>query len=58
MNERLILTPQDQEDLLKDIVARQGETKVGEEEMAFNEEVSEKLGDLNKQQALQINLAH
>lgn len=55
-NERLTLIPQGQEDLFKDIAARQGETKAGKEEMAFNEEFSSKLGDLHKQKALQDNL--
>lgn len=31
LNERLILTPQDQEDLLNDIAAGQGETELGDE---------------------------
>lgn len=47
MNERLVLTPQDQEDLLKDIGADQGEIEAGEEEIVFNIEVSGKLGELH-----------
>lgn len=57
LNERLLLTPQDQEDLLKDIAVERDETEAGEEEMTFNEEVSGKLGELHKQRALQTNLA-
>lgn len=49
MNERLVLTPQDQEHLLKDIAVEQGKTEVGEEDMTFNEEVSGKMGELHKQ---------
>lgn len=58
LNEILILTPPDQDDLLKVIAARLGETEAGDEEMAFNEEVSGKLGELHKKKALQTNLAH
>lgn len=58
LSERLVLTPQYQEDLLKDIAAGKGKIEVDQEEMTFNEEVSGKLSELHTKQALQINLAH
>ncbi|XP_059077905.1 uncharacterized protein LOC131876503 [Cryptomeria japonica] len=65
LNERLVLTPQDQEDLFKDIAIQKGGTKVEEdEEITFNEAVNNKLGELHKKQhlntniSLQMNLAH
>lgn len=56
-DERLVLTPQDQEDLLKEIVDKQGIDEIDKDGKTFEEEINDKLGELHKQQELNIDIA-
>lgn len=64
LNERLILNPQDQEDLVKEIATRQGMGDMDKDGRTFWEEVNDRLGELHKKQqlnvdiSLQTNIAH
>lgn len=51
-DERLVLTPQDQEDLLKEIAAKQGMEETDKDGRTFEEEINDKLVQLHKQQRL------
>lgn len=57
LDERLLLTPEDQEKLLKEI-AVEGELEgTRKTNKGFEEEVSDKLGELHKQKELNIDIA-
>lgn len=53
-DERLVLTPKDQEDLLKEIAAKQGMQETDKGGREFEEEMSDRLGELHKRQQLNI----
>lgn len=55
-DEILILTPEDQEELFKQIVIEEGleETNKGDKE--FEEEISDRLGELHRKQQLNIDI--
>ncbi|XP_059070820.1 uncharacterized protein LOC131860423 [Cryptomeria japonica] len=57
LNERLVLTPQDQEDLLKEITVGQGMGETDKEGRTFGEEVGDRMGELHKQQQLNVDIA-
>lgn len=56
-DERLVLTPQDQEYLLKEIVDKQGMDEIYEYGKTFEEEIYDKLRELHRQQELNVDIA-
>lgn len=57
LDERFLLTPKNQENLLNEIIV-EGELKeIGKIDKGFEEEVSDSLGELQNQQQLNIDIA-
>lgn len=52
----MVLTPKDQEDLLKEVATKQGMEEIDKGSREFGEVMSDRLGDLHKQQQLNVDV--